>query len=504
MALGLAIKLGALCLSVVFSADDVPSRSQLDISITRLLASQRNSEALALVESFLTANPDDSQTLFDAARITSRMGDGRQSAAYAIRAIRAGWLDDSALDNHGDLANLRAHEAWSQVLQVRKVLRDSMPALPQPDRTQPTPGQEKPAPPRGGELREDKTARRALKQWLAKFGGGRYRIETHSGLNLLIASAIDRDSLDRAIAMLERLSPVLSQLLFTQPPQEAVLLVVATPADGEKYFGNPNNDGSYDHGDRRLITRDTGGSLRHEFTHLMHYGDMERRQQHHPIWILEGIGALFEEWRPGPAGEVMILPNMRSNEAFDLVRRKQSVPWAEFFRIGAEKFMADPQWNYAQARSIFMYMADRGKLSEFYRTFVKGFGSDPTGRRALEIVFDAPVGRIEDQWKAWVLAKGKQDVSIDDGDGVMGVSISEAPDGVRLDSVQPGAPAQKAGMRVGDVITQIEDADIRSVGDYLLHTASRKAGENVRIRFRRGDVYSIVRLTLASGHEAVR
>jgi putative serine protease PepD len=81
----------------------------------------------------------------------------------------------------------------------------------------------------------------------------------------------------------------------------------------------------------------------------------------------------------------------------------------------------------------------------------------------------------------------------------MGTTISNLPDGVRIDDVQPGGPAAKAGIHVGDAITEIGGVEIRSVGDYLLAMSARRSGENLKVRFRRGNLYSIVEVYLASG-----
>lgn len=485
----------------VGAIDDPPTRSEVDISLVRLLKSNKDRDALALVESYLTAHPSDAQILFDGARICSRMGDGRQAAGYAIRSLRAGWSDLAAMETHPDLANLRQHEGWQQVLAAMTAVRESQSPPAQPDAL----SGERQAQPSddaiGGGLKGASIARRELQQWMHRFGGGKYRVEANEKLNLLIATSLERNSLDRALAMLERLCAVLQQTLFGSPPSQAVLLVIPSEGDAAEFFGSPQHAGEYDHPHRRLVSRDTGASLRHEFTHLIHYGDMERRQQHHPIWVIEGLGALFEEWSTGPGGELVVRPNMRTNEAHDLVRRGKAMPWAEFIRLDHAAFMSAPEAHYAQARSMFAFVAQRGNLGSFYRAFVGGFDAESTGQRALEAVFGAPIGRIDEEWKEWVVESGAMDLRVDPGDGVMGVSISDAGDGVKVDSVQLGSPAQAAGIRPGDVIVEISGAQIRSVGDYLIQTARRNAGEKVAIRYRRADVYSIVELSLASGHE---
>ena len=144
-------------------------------------------------------------------------------------------------------------------------------------------------------------------------------------------------------------------------------------------------------------------------------------------------------------------------------------------------------------------MALSGKLSEWYRLHVAGFDADRKGCRALEQAFAAPIGRVELQWKAWALAQGRQDSTIDSGDGVLGAALSHVTDGVRVESVQPGSPAERTGIRAGDVLAESDSLEVRSIGDYLLAVSDRRVDENLKIRFRRGSSYSIVEATLAPG-----
>ncbi len=471
-----------------------PSRSDLDRNVSRLIAAKREEEALALIESFLAAQGADPQALFDAARIASRMGDPRKSSAFAIDALRAGWLDDRALAEHPDLSTARAHESWVQVELIRVEVR----------KTGPVPSQENAGRPTASspELGPSEVARRSLSAWLARYGGGAYRVEEVAEINAIIASSVDRESLDRTIAMLGRLNRALDRTLFppTNAQDDAVLLVIATPKDSHAYFGDSQQGGLYEHGLRQLVARDTGMTLRHEFTHARHHAHMVRIGQRHPLWIQEGIATLFEEWGDGAGGEVVLKPNLRTNEAYDLVRRKQAKPWAEFMSMDDKELMSSPIDHYAQARSMLMWLAEQGKFQEWYRAVVSGFSSDPMGRRAFETVFGAPVGRLEAQWRTWVIDQGKVDATIGRGDGVMGLAISDLPDGVRIDEVQEGGSAHRAGLRRGDVITQIDGGDIRSSGDFLLATAKRNAGESLGVRFRRGDSYATVVVRLADGH----
>ncbi|MSR28208.1 MAG: PDZ domain-containing protein [Phycisphaerales bacterium] len=474
------------------AAEQSQSRAEIERTVARLLASDRAPEAAAVLEEFLKTNPADPQILFDASRVSARMGDPRRSASYAIEALRAGWMDDKALDEHPDLASARGHESWEQVVKIRLDLRATGPA-PDPARVPGSTREE-------CELGPSATARTSLSAWLDRFGGGRYRIEPAARLNLLVASSIDREGLDRTLAMLAKLADALTQTLLERTPEQAVLLVIATPTDAQAYFKDPQQAGLYEHRLRQLVVRDTGSTLRHEYTHAIHHGHMERLGQRHPLWIQEALATLFEDWERGPNNEVVLKPNLRTNEAYELVRKRKDLPWTEFVALDDAAFMTAAVDHYAQARSMLLYAAEMGKLQEWYRALTKGFGTDPTGRRALEQVFSAPIGRIEEQWRAWVMDRGKIDATLADGDGVMGISVSGVADGVHIDSVQAGGPAQRAGLREGDVIVQIDATEIRSAGDFLVASARRNAGESLAVRFRRGQIYGTIQVRLASGH----
>ncbi len=469
------------CLAMCASHHSIPpTREQLELALPRMLASDRSTEALALIESYLALHPNDPQVLFDAARVSSLLCDARGAAVFAIRAVRAGWVDEKALEEHPDLARLRTHDAWVQVLAVRREVR--------PVRRDQDPSG------------SDATARRSLNEWLAMFDGGRYRIEENGELRLITASSVEPEGFRPTMAAIHQLSKVLSKEFFGSIQPDSVLLVIATEADASQFLSGPQEGGAYVHEARRLVARDTGSSLRHEYAHVLHYGHMQRLKQTHPIWIQEGLATLFEDWQLGSKGELIILANLRSNEVYDRVRQHKAMAWTDFFSLDNREFMSQAQWNYAQARSMMMYFASEKKLTEWYRLYTTSWAADPSGRRALEQCFGSPIGRIEAQWKEWVHDRGRQDATIEPGDGVMGTAISNVADGVRIDSVENPSPAQRAGIREGDVITDIAGAEIRSVGDYLLATANRRVGENLKVRFRRGSSYSIVEVNLASGH----
>jgi len=466
------------------------TRTDYDRQFPRLIAQGRVAEALQLAERYLGTHADDPQVLFDACRASALMGDGRLSAAYALRALRAGWVDDRALDEHADLARLRAHDGWQQVADLRAELRASeLPPPPAPEQPEAD----------GNATRGESRARSSLAEWMRTFGGGRYRVDEDKSMGLIIASALEPDAVRRTRTALELLSKQLTGHLFGQRQPDTVLLVLIAPEHAKQFFEDPRQGGLYQHHLRRLLACSTGAILRHEFTHLLHRGHMQRLGQSHPIWILEGFGTLFEDWTVGPAGGIVILPNHRTAETYDRVKKGVHTPWREFIELSDEAFMKDPRWNYAQARSMLAFLSHQGQLANWYREYTAGYAEDPSGLRALERVMRAPVSAIEAQWRDWVLQRGRQDGTLEGGEGVLGTTLANRPEGVRIDSLAAGGPAQQAGLKRGDFLLAIDGEEIRSVGDYLMALAGRQSGENVEVRFRRGLVNSTVVVNLAAG-----
>ena len=80
-------------------------------------------------------------------------------------------------------------------------------------------------------------------------------------------------------------------------------------------FDRPEVRGMYLHPARRLVSRDAGQSLQHEFVHLMHFAHMERTGQRHPIWVQEGLASLYEDYTLRADGSVEFHPNIRFNFA---------------------------------------------------------------------------------------------------------------------------------------------------------------------------------------------
>lgn len=72
------------------------------------------------------------------------------------------------------------------------------------------------------------------------------------------------------------------------------------------------------------------------------------------------------------------------------------------------------------------------------------------------------------------------------------VSLGVMPDytfsgsGVRIDGVSDGRPAQKAGMKTGDIIIQLGDHNVSSLENYMQVLGKFKKGDITKVKFKRG------------------
>jgi serine protease Do len=95
----------------------------------------------------------------------------------------------------------------------------------------------------------------------------------------------------------------------------------------------------------------------------------------------------------------------------------------------------------------------------------------------------------------------------DGGSGRLGIVVEEAPEealarfdldgGVRVRSVEPGSPADRAGLQPGDIITAVGSAPVRSVEALADIVAGLEAGASVPLRLMRRGSPLFIGLRLA-------
>ncbi|MFM9959072.1 MAG: TPR end-of-group domain-containing protein [Phycisphaerales bacterium] len=301
-------------------------------------------------------------------------------------------------------------------------------------------------------------------------------------LRLHYASAFRPASFDDARAQVARVTAWARRELFPEPPADDlkarpdawVSVVLPTPGDFFRLVFSDGVGGYYDRDRRRLVTQDLGPGLRHEFLHVLHWRYAERLGQRHPLWIMEGLACLLEDVEmPGEpsSGEFVLKPSWRTNIARRLAKLGGLMPLERYLALPDDKFMSDrPRAQYAQARALCMFLHEQGLLTKWFGAYVKGYDEDATGRAALEEVFDLPLPRIEQRFRAWAAKLPEVAEQSKPARFGLGVSIKGgAGDGVLVSAVVTGARLSRGvsnPLRFRDVILSIDDQPVRTLDDY--------------------------------------
>ncbi len=458
----------ALLVAAVFTAGvraSVPGA--LEQKIYQSVLAGDYAGAAELVEQFLRYSPNDAVMLYNAACIYCRLGRTEQCASSLRRAIDAGLTDLGQIERDPDLAPIRDHPTYKAA--IRRLTK-----------------------------RASNKARDAMRDWRSLYGDDQYRYSRDEDRRIAYATALDPTSHDEMRLMIERQVDFLQRSIFDASPSSFLLIAVPTPGDARRLFNNEHTGGIYEHEKRRLISRDTGSSLRHELVHAYHYAHMDRIGQRHPLWIQEGLAALHESYVLDDDGAITYLPNERHNLVRGLVKSGRARRWTRLFGLADDDFMDYAQDHYPQVRSIFEFIADQGKLQCWYQALIEHYQDDRTGELAFTTCFDRPLDEIERAWRRWVLDRPPIDIFIRQGDAALGIESRPRArnDGVLVTRVLPGSSVANTRLEVGDVIVAVDDQSTRSLTELQTIIASKKIGDSVSIRARRRREYFTIVVSL--------
>jgi Zn-dependent M28 family amino/carboxypeptidase len=74
-------------------------------------------------------------------------------------------------------------------------------------------------------------------------------------------------------------------------------------------------------------------------------------------------------------------------------------------------------------------------------------------------------------------------------------NYSDQNDGLKLDGVRPGSPAERAGLRAGDVVTKLANIPIKNVYDYTYALGELRPGEEIEVVILREGREARIKLT---------
>ncbi|MDX2132257.1 MAG: PDZ domain-containing protein [Planctomycetota bacterium] len=258
--------------------------------------------------------------------------------------------------------------------------------------------------------------------------------------------------------------------------------------------------GSYEHDSKRLVAMDLGATLRHEFLHVLHWRAMTRRGQAHPIWIMEGLCSLAEDYDLAPDGSVRPVPSWRTNTLRRIERIGTLMPIEDLARLSQLKFTSSrPLAHYAIARGVFLYLAQRERLGAWYTHYTTNYRDDPSGVKSLEVALDMPIEQINADFRAWVRALPEVAEEIAPGKASLGVEVENGSgDGPVVRSVRRRKADPKVDLRPGDVITAVGGRPTRDLAELVRVLSSFEPGEAVEVSYRRVRLVGTTTVTLVA------
>lgn len=483
----------ALGLNTQANAQVKPSRIALERQIINAFERDDVNRALTLIDRYLRYWPTDSDMLYNAACGHALLDEKEEAAEKLLQAVREGFRDFDHMEQDEDLASIRDHEVYLAILEARDRVESQNPGLSDPgdgvDGKERRPGRD---------LLPGSRSNRGTEEfidWQDAHPEG-YLFENDARHQLHFATPLTEQAQDEMMQMLGAQADHMTEHLFGSVQPDWVFILVPDMDDRSIFSLDQTTAGWYEHKRRMLVTADIGASLRHEFVHVLHWGHMERIGQRHPMWIQEGLASLYEEYAlDRDSGRIRFEANERHNIVHDLVTNGGLPSWRVLFSMESVRFMRDAERNYPIVRSIFEFIAERGSLRKWYGQLTSSWKEDRDGILALERTFNQPLESIERSWRGWVRARGRYDDSIERGDASLGIQAEDAVDGCKVTRVHRGSGADDAGLLKGDIIVKVGEDTVRSTRELRLAVASRRVGQVVLLRIRRGEEYLEIPIT---------
>lgn len=468
-----------------------PTPSALREAWLKAAGESRWAEAAEALERYIAAEPDDLIARYNL--IIVQLGAGaRDEAEAALKdAVEWGWSDLRRLERDPALRPLRDTRTYRAVIDNWRTVQDGILAG-------------------------------RIKRYQQEYGPS-YRVLKDESLRVAIVSPLAQLSLDDAMGEMRRVTRYWSEHILPAgtPPVIAEgdrpdpWIIILLPADADykrwanKTYGERGDQiaGIYEHDKLRLISKDIGATLRHEYSHLLHWRHMERLGQTHPMWIQEGLCTLLEDVRvlPGKGdapAQITPTASWRTNMARRMLQSGGLPKWSALTTLKDGSFNERRALgNYAAARSVFFFLAEKGKLRAWYDDYTRSFADDATGAQSISRAMDTPLEQVEKDWRTWLrtlpeVAEAGRGVRVG-----LPFAVEATPDGLKIrnQSAALESPMVRAGLRVGDVITAVESQPVRDLQELTRILGERKPGDEVELTYRRAGASFTTRVRLGGG-----
>lgn len=343
--------------------------------------------------------------------------------------------------------------------------------------------------------------------------GRRYTYERDPELRVNLASGFDPESTRRAREEIHLLTDWAIATIFTdlaEPPMSVsdpwVSVVLPTEDDFTAWaideygaaaaLGEMNRiGGAYSHDRKQLVAMDLGGTFRHEFLHVLHHRSNSRSGQGHPVWIQEGLCSLVEDYDM-VGGALTPTPSWRTNSVKRLERAGGLASIADLATMPRGRFTGTrPLANYAYARAVFLFLFERGRLTEFYQHYTRHWSTDPSGIKSIEVVIGMDIEDVDDEFRRWLRQLPEVPESVSAGGAAIGLEI-DAGRGEGPIILNVSRAARAAGLRPRDVITAIDARPTRDYHELCRVLGSYAPGQTVVIDYRRSREHGQATITL--------
>ncbi len=156
---------------------------------------------------------------------------------------------------------------------------------------------------------------------------------------------------------------------------------------------------------------------------------------------------------------------------------------------------------YTRERPVLFFFT--GTHSDYHRPSDTWEKINAEGLRRVTLVAYRVGTRLADQETRLTFVKPEPAPSRGRGGGGYGPYFGSIPDfsespvpGVRLGGVRPGSPADKGGLKGGDIIVKFAGVAVRNLDDLTFALRTRRAGDTVEVIYLRDGVERAVRATL--------
>ncbi|MBX3379806.1 MAG: PDZ domain-containing protein [Phycisphaeraceae bacterium] len=466
---------------------------QIESQANEALAKRDFVQAEPLLRRQIELQPREFVPLYNLACVRASQGDSKEAGSLLVRAVENGFDDYRKLTRDPDLAGAREDPNYQKLVSNWPVILDA---------------------------RRDANLEQARQLFDHPDDGAKYIEVVDEKRRLIYRSAFDPAEFEKARAEIEGLADWAEKTIFPglwDPKEVAldpwVVIVLPSRRDFTTWLvvtfgpaartGFSTIGGSYIHEKKQLVSQDLGSTLRHEFFHVLHWRDCTRKGQTHEYWVQEGLASLVEDVdvaKDAPPDQLKPVPSWRTNIVQRRDRSNSLMPLEKFCVMPREKFLSSQQLaNYAQARTVFLFLYDLGKLRQWYDVYGAQAPSDRAAIAAFEQVFDQPIRATDKDFRFWVRKLPEVAEEIRQGMASLGVEVETGTgDGVTITSIMEpsnrGAAniipvsslkGVKGEIRVGDVITSVGGQATRDVSELVRVLGARKPGDEVVVTYRR-------------------